>query len=277
MGALNKQHSEDAGCQQSCRTGWGTAQASASMRDLSSQVVDVRRQLEGDEQLRTLMAGLRGANIDDSDYAAEGVTMSLVEVPLLALLLLGHGRSLQPSPVYPYPLFNQRVADYRHHETLLAMSGQSPARAELIGQASRLLWAAGIAVVRALRGLQGLCMPLAHARILGEARGLHFTLVSPERQVVAGEDGDALPLAYDPEQIALFWSRRPVAVFTRIVQLLSIAGGFLSGFLWDLANGRLAHTEVGSPLACGAKAGHTGVPCFPKDSTYSKWEGLLPG
>ena len=50
------------------------------MRDLSSQVADVRRQLEGDEQLRTLMAGLRGANIDDSDYAAEGVTMSLVEV-----------------------------------------------------------------------------------------------------------------------------------------------------------------------------------------------------
>lgn len=62
--------------------------------------------------------------------------------------------------------------------------------------------------------------------------------------MVAGEDGDTLPLAYCPEQIALFWSRRPVAVFTRIVQLLSIAGGFLSGFLWDLANGRLAQNEV---------------------------------
>ena len=64
------------------------------------------------------------------------------------------------------------------------------------------------------------------------------------RQVVAGEDGDTLPLAYDPGQIALFWSRRPIAVFTRIVQLLSIAGGFLSGFLWDLANGKLAQNEV---------------------------------
>ena len=56
-------------------------QAAASMRDLSSRVADVRQQLESDEQLRTLMAGLRGSNIDDSDYAADGVTMSLVEVP----------------------------------------------------------------------------------------------------------------------------------------------------------------------------------------------------
>lgn len=62
---------------------WGVAQTTSSMRDLSSQMADMRRQLEGDEQLRTLMAGLRGANIDDSDYAAEGVTMSLVEVCLL--------------------------------------------------------------------------------------------------------------------------------------------------------------------------------------------------
>lgn len=60
--------------------GWWPMQAATSMRDLSSQVADVRRQLESDDQLRSLMAGLRGANIDDSDYAADGVTMSLVEV-----------------------------------------------------------------------------------------------------------------------------------------------------------------------------------------------------
>ena len=68
-------------------------------------------------------------------------------------------------------------------------------------------------------------------------------------QVVAGDDdGDVLPLVYDPVKIAEFWSRRPVAVTTRIVQLLSIAGGFLGGFLWDLANGKLAETEVGAAL-----------------------------
>jgi aarF domain-containing kinase len=49
---------------------------------------------------------------------------------------------------------------------------------------------------------------------------------------------------YHPDKIAEFWARRPVAVVTRIFQLLSIAGGFLSGFLWDLANGKLSHNEA---------------------------------
>jgi len=63
--------------------------------------------------------------------------------------------------------------------------------------------------------------------------------------VEGGDDeDDFLPLVYDPAKIAEFWARRPVAVATRIMQLLSIAGGFLSGFLWDLANGKLAQTEV---------------------------------
>ena len=61
---------------------------------------------------------------------------------------------------------------------------------------------------------------------------------------MAGEGEDTLPLVYDPDQIAAFWSRRPVAVLTRIVQLLSIAGGFLSGFIFDLATGKLAVNEV---------------------------------
>jgi hypothetical protein len=38
--------------------------------------------------------------------------------------------------------------------------------------------------------------------------------------------------------------RRPVSIITRIVQLLGIAGGFLSKLAWDAANGRLKETEV---------------------------------
>jgi hypothetical protein len=52
----------------------------ASLRSMSSQYSDIRKQLESDEQLKILMAGLRGSNLNDSDYAEEGVTMSLVEV-----------------------------------------------------------------------------------------------------------------------------------------------------------------------------------------------------
>jgi aarF domain-containing kinase len=55
----------------------------ASVKDMSSQFSDLRRQIENDEQLRSLVAGLRGSNLNDSDYAEEGVTMSLVEVDAL--------------------------------------------------------------------------------------------------------------------------------------------------------------------------------------------------
>jgi len=55
------------------------------MRNLSSQYSDIRKQLESDEQLKSLMAGLRGSNLNDSDYAEEGVTMSLVQVSALTL------------------------------------------------------------------------------------------------------------------------------------------------------------------------------------------------
>ena len=70
-------------------------------------------------------------------------------------------------------------------------------------------------------------------------------LVACSFQVDVGDDeDDRLPLVYDPVRIADFWSTRPVAVATRILQLLRIAGGFISSFLWDLANGKLAETEV---------------------------------
>ena len=58
---------------------------------MSGQYADIRKQLESDEQLASLMAGLRGSNLNDSDYAEEGVTMSLVEVcsrPREALLIV---------------------------------------------------------------------------------------------------------------------------------------------------------------------------------------------
>jgi aarF domain-containing kinase len=36
--------------------------------------------MEEDEDLSILMAGLRGKNIDDSDFAADGVTMKVVDL-----------------------------------------------------------------------------------------------------------------------------------------------------------------------------------------------------
>ena len=60
-------------------TSWNEMQYTSSkqMRDQFSQM---RSQLEDDEQISSLMAGLRGRNIDDSDFADESVVMRLVNV-----------------------------------------------------------------------------------------------------------------------------------------------------------------------------------------------------
>ena len=118
--------------------------SSAGVSDISSQIKDVRALMEEDEDLNTLMQGLRGTNIDDSDFAADGVQMQVVD----------------------------------------------------------------------LSGMQS-----------------------------DGED-DALPLYYDPELIAKYWRRRPAAVTQRVVQLLSIAGGFISGILSDIVMKRTEQNSV---------------------------------
>ena len=56
--------------------------------------------------------------------------------------------------------------------------------------------------------------------------------------------GDSLPLTYDAELIAAYWRRRPGAVARRILQLLSIAGGFLSKLALDAIQGTIKANEV---------------------------------
>eukprot|EP00887_Chlorella_sp_A99_P006706 scaffold3.g6706.t1 len=63
-------------------------------------------------------------------------------------------------------------------------------------------------------------------------------------EIQEGAHEDSLPLAYDPEAIAAYWRRRPVAVATRIVQLIGIAGGFLSSLAADALAGRLEETQA---------------------------------
>lgn len=55
----------------------------ANADDVRRQMADIRRQMEEDEDLGVLMAGLRGTNIDASDFAADGVTMKVVDVEKL--------------------------------------------------------------------------------------------------------------------------------------------------------------------------------------------------
>ena len=51
-----------------------------SMRDMGSRMKDMRASMDEseDERLKALMAGLRGSNINVSDFAGSGVRMNLV-------------------------------------------------------------------------------------------------------------------------------------------------------------------------------------------------------
>lgn len=64
------------------------------------------------------------------------------------------------------------------------------------------------------------------------------------RLVEVDESSEFLPLVYDPATISAYWGKRPRAVATRIVQLLSVAGGFLSRLAWDVINKKVKKNEV---------------------------------
>jgi aarF domain-containing kinase len=63
-------------------------------------------------------------------------------------------------------------------------------------------------------------------------------------EVSSMNNNEALPLVYSPEIISAYWGKRPRAVATRIVQLLSVAGGFISHLISDLINNKLKENEV---------------------------------
>ncbi|XVF29165.1 hypothetical protein REPUB_Repub15cG0096400 [Reevesia pubescens] len=64
------------------------------------------------------------------------------------------------------------------------------------------------------------------------------------RLVEVDESSEFLPLVYDPATISAYWGKRPRAVATRIIQLLSVAGGFLSRLAMDVINKKVKENEV---------------------------------
>lgn len=58
------------------------------------------------------------------------------------------------------------------------------------------------------------------------------------------ESSEFLPLVYDPASISAYWGKRPRAVATRAVQLLSVAGGFLSRIAMDIVNKKVKEVTL---------------------------------
>jgi hypothetical protein len=57
---------------------WLQARAGVKLHAAPFVRLQVRDSLERDEQLAVLVAGFRGSNLDESDFASDGVTMRLV-------------------------------------------------------------------------------------------------------------------------------------------------------------------------------------------------------
>ncbi|XP_076892832.1 uncharacterized protein LOC143544664 [Bidens hawaiensis] len=134
-----KPKSTDAAEPRPSRSVNGSSLAGTRMESVSQEIKRVRAQMEENEQLATLMKGLRGQNLSDSQFAADDVEMRLVETD---------------------------------------------------------------------------------------------------------ESSELLPLVYDPASISAYWGKRPRAVATRIMQLTSVAGGFLSRLAWDVINKKVKENEV---------------------------------
>lgn len=49
-----------------------------SVSEMSASMKQMRSSMEDNEQLKVLMAGFRGSNLDESDFASDGVRMRLV-------------------------------------------------------------------------------------------------------------------------------------------------------------------------------------------------------
>eukprot|EP00897_Mesotaenium_endlicherianum_P003763 jgi/Mesen1/3414/ME000192S02579 len=124
------------------RGGWGGCVREQSVKEMSAEMRRVRREMEEDEQVASLMRGLRGQNLSDQLFAADDVKMRLVQVK----------------------------------ESM--------------------------------------------------------------------EIDEQLPKEYDPALIAAYWSRQPGSVATRIFQLLSVAGGFLSRIAGDIIFKKVKENEV---------------------------------
>ncbi len=58
-----------------------------------AQMKDMRAQMEENEQLSVLMAGLRGSNMNDEDFAGQDVVMQLISVSDADGEVRGRGRT----------------------------------------------------------------------------------------------------------------------------------------------------------------------------------------
>eukprot|EP00242_Pyramimonas_sp_CCMP2087_P001597 CAMPEP_0198231242 /NCGR_PEP_ID=MMETSP1445-20131203/115098_1 /TAXON_ID=36898 /ORGANISM="Pyramimonas sp., Strain CCMP2087" /LENGTH=528 /DNA_ID=CAMNT_0043911845 /DNA_START=305 /DNA_END=1888 /DNA_ORIENTATION=- len=74
-----------------------------------------------------------------------------------------------------------------------------------------------------------------------------FASTTTQMRLIDFDQGDAidsLPLDYDPDAIAAYWSKRPAAVTQRVFQLLGVSGWFITSIVGDILFKRVKQNEV---------------------------------
>ena len=82
-------------------------------RQMTEQFSAMRRDMESNDQIGSLMAGLRGKNIDDSDFADESVVMRLVNVDV---------DQTDPNDALPLTYSPELINDYWSRRPVAIMS-----------------------------------------------------------------------------------------------------------------------------------------------------------
>lgn len=60
----------------------------------------------------------------------------------------------------------------------------------------------------------------------------------------SNDDSDVLPTVYDPVQLEMYFSKRPMAQLTRIWQVLSSSASYILGVVGDYVTGNTADIDV---------------------------------
>jgi hypothetical protein len=178
---------------------------------MAEEMKRMRAQMEEDEQVASLMRGLRGQNLSDELFASADTQLRLVEVGLFPLHVAPW---LPPSACY-----GQTIA------MRFMCRGQIGLNREKIMNVFRN-W--------------------KRKENEGKQEGISIWLTPLWLQVDGVEGEDGLPQVYDPETIAAYWGKRPGSVATRIAQLMGVAGGFLSRIAWDIVTKKVQ--EVGNRI-----------------------------
>ena len=223
---------------------------------ISNAMKDMRAQLEQDEQASAMMQALRGSNINDDDTAAMGTTMRVVEMRrgdgedqvsddsfnrasrFAALLLPPLLLPLPPPPPQPsLPMLPLR---------LLLPIGCTIHPAAPAASANPLL---PLTLIPYCRSGSPAAAAAAAARTHTHPRHSLLTRCSHPTH-------PQLPLDYDPVALADYFNKRPLAVATRILQVVSASGVWVLSVVAEAIKGDL---QPGSKAEVDAVARLRGV------------------